>query len=106
MTKLIPTVVIGTSPLLTLEEFCQALHSQKEFIVEMIEYQVIQPHGQAPEEWRFDSNSLRRGRIAANFYQELEINMPGIALVLELLDKIEDLQHQVKINGLSLDPLP
>lgn len=96
MTQLIPTVIVGSSDMLTLEEFCQALHSSKELVIEMVEHELVRPEGKMGEEWRFDSISLRRGRIAVSFYRELEINMPGIALALDLLDKIEELQQQMQ----------
>lgn len=97
MEKLIKGVIVEKSQSLTLEEFCHATHAPKQIIIQMIEYQLIQPEGDTPEQWRFDSLSLRHGRIAASFYRDLEINMPGIALALELLEKIEHLQRQVKI---------
>lgn len=89
-------VIIDDAPMLTLEEFSRAIHVEKEIILEMVEYQFIQPKGHSANEWRFDSDSLRRGRIAASFYRDLEINMPGVALALELLDRIEALECQLK----------
>lgn len=80
---------------LTLSDFCQALHVRKEVIIELVDYQVLEPTGNTPEEWHFDSTALRRGRLAASFLYDLEINLPGIALALELLDKIEQLQQRV-----------
>ncbi len=91
----ISAVIIEHPHSLTIEEFCRAIHIRREMVVEMVEYQIIAPEGEEkpPENWRFDSASLKRGRIAASFYQDLEINLPGVALALELLDKIEGLQN-------------
>jgi chaperone modulatory protein CbpM len=102
--KLITGVIIEKSESLTLEEFCHATHARKETIIKMIEYQLIEPQGESPEKWRFDSHSLKRGRIAASFYHDLEINMQGVALALELLDKIESLQHQIEILNKNIKP--
>lgn len=97
MSQLIAGVLIEKAQSLTLEEFCSAMHTQPHIVIEMIQFQLIQPQGKTPAEWRFDSISLKRGKIAISFYRDLEINMAGIALALELLDKIEDLQNQVNI---------
>lgn len=97
MVKIISGVIIEKTACLTLTEFCQATHIPAELILQMIEYQLIEPQGKTETEWRFDSVSIKRARTAASFYQDLEINLPGIALALELLEKIDDLQHQVNI---------
>ncbi len=95
--KVIAGVIIEESHALTLEEFCSATQTEKQTIIKMIEYQLIQPIGDSPEEWRFDSLSLKRGRMATSFYRDLEVNMAGIALAFELLDKIQELQHHVDL---------
>lgn len=97
MGQIIAGVIIEKSASLTLEEFCHAVQTQPEIIIQMIEYQLLQPQGEKPEEWRFDSISIKRGRIAVSFYRDLEVNMAGIALALELLEKIEQLEKQVDI---------
>lgn len=90
-------IVIEDGNLLTLEEFCMAAHADRTLVIEMVEYQLLTPEGNSPEVWRFDSVSLRRMRIANSFYHDLEVNLPGIALALDLLDKIDDAQRQLRI---------
>lgn len=97
MAHIISGIIVEKTHSLTLEEFCQAIQTQPEIILQMIDYQLIKPEGESAEDWRFDSLSLKRGRIAISFYRDLEINMAGVALALELLDKIEHLQQQVNI---------
>lgn len=97
MVKIVTGVIIEESNALTLEEICRAIQSQKDFILQLIDYQLIQPQGASPDDWRFDSESLKRARLARSFYHDLEVNLPGVALALELLDKIEHLQHQLDI---------
>jgi chaperone modulatory protein CbpM len=85
---------------LTLEELSVTIHSKAEFIFELVEFELITPKNSeksAPENWRFDSDSLRRAKTAIRFYRELEINMPGIALALDLLEKIEQLECHVEL---------
>ena len=80
-----------------LQEICEICGIQTEFIIEMVEYHVLEPQGEKPEEWRFDSISLKRGRTASSFYHDLEVNMAGIALALDLLEQIDDLRKQISL---------
>jgi chaperone modulatory protein CbpM len=96
---LISGVIIEHSQALTLEEFCHATHVSREIIIELIDYQLLHPTGQSPDEWRFDSISLKRGRLAASFLRDLEVNMPGVALAMDLMDRIEQLQHIIVERG-------
>jgi len=89
-------IIIESDSPLTLEELVNALQVEPDFIIELVEYQLIAPQGQSKQEWHFDSEALRKARLARNFYHDLEINMPGISLALELLDRIEKLENELK----------
>ena len=97
MVKIISGVIIEKTECLTLAEFCRAIRMQPELVLQMIEHQLSEPQGETADDWRFDSISLKRARIAVSFYHDLEVNWPGIAIALELLEKIDDLQRQVDI---------
>lgn len=94
-TVFISGVIVENYETLTFEEFCRATQSNEDLILQMIEYQLLNPTGKTQEDWRFDSVCLRRARIASNFFCDLEVNIQGVALALELLDRIESLQQQV-----------
>lgn len=88
-------IVIESDTALSFEELLNALQVEPTFIVELVEYQLIIPQGKTQDEWHFDAESLRKARLARNFYHDLEINMPGISLALELLDRIEKLENEL-----------
>ncbi|NLP64708.1 chaperone modulator CbpM [Paraburkholderia sacchari] len=54
------------------------------------------PKGAGPQEWRFSGASLCRARTAFRLARDLQINAPGIALALDLLDEIEALKTKCK----------
>jgi chaperone modulatory protein CbpM len=81
---------------LSLVELCHACCTVEEHVIGWVVEGVLQPGGESPMNWRFSGQSLRRARLAVTFMQDLEINTPGIALVLDLLDKITVLETQLK----------
>jgi chaperone modulatory protein CbpM len=85
---------------LTLMELCQACCAPEEHVVAWVVEGVLQPIGEAPPEWRFTGQSLRRARLALWLTRDLEINPPGVALALDLLDEIAALQARLQRFGL------
>ncbi len=57
---------------------------------------VLQPSGDTPEAWRFRGDSLTRMRLATRLMQDLEINAAGVALALDLLDRIGELEARLR----------
>ena len=60
---------------------------------------VLAPIGASPQEWRFTGASLRRARLALTLTRELEINAPGVALALDLMDEIAALRASLRRAG-------
>lgn len=93
--KVVKGIIIETQTPLSLNELAQAMNIHIEIVIEMVENHLVEPSGQTPENWQFDDVCFRRVRRAVSFHQDLEINMPGIAMALDLLDKIEHLEIQL-----------
>jgi chaperone modulatory protein CbpM len=56
------------------------------------------PHA-ARAQWRFRGSALRRTRLALSFARDLEVNPPGIALALDLIDEIDALRARLHRLG-------
>ncbi len=89
-------VIQGTQAL-TLEELSLTLRTDKILIIEMVELNLLHPTGTGPNNWSFDSVSFARAKRAMSFKKDLEVNLPGVALALELLDQIDSLENQLQI---------
>lgn len=50
-------------------------------------------------QWRFSGSSLRRARLALRLSHDLEVNAPGVALALDLMDEIEELRARLHRLG-------
>ncbi|SRR6266568_4217738 len=84
---------------LTLMELCQACSASEEYVTAWVFEGVLEPIGAAPQEWRFSGQSLRRARLALWLTRDLEVNPPGVALALDLLDEIAALQARLQRLG-------
>ena len=73
---------------LSLMELCSACGADEDQILAWVDIGALIPLGQMPQDWRFAGDSLRRARLAHRLAQDLEINAPGVALALDLLDEI------------------
>ena len=81
---------------LTTIELCRASHASESNIEMWVAEGVLEPSGASREEWRFSGRSLARMRIATRLARDLEINSPGVALALDLLDEIERLEARLR----------
>lgn len=86
---------------LTLVEFCRASRTAEAQVQAWVVEGVLTPRGGQPEQWRFAAAALRRARLARTLSQELEVNTPGIALALDLMDEIEALRTRLRCAGLQ-----
>lgn len=84
---------------LTLAELCQACRASEDHVIAWVFEGVLEPIGDAPQEWRFTGPSLHRAQLALWLTRDLEINPPGVALALDLLDEIAALQAHLQRVG-------
>jgi len=85
---------------LTLVELCQACHVSEEYVIAWVFEGALVASGDAPSDWRFTGPSLRRAKLALWLSRDLEINPPGVALALDLIDEIAALQSRLQRCGM------
>jgi chaperone modulatory protein CbpM len=78
---------------LELEEFCRICHASEEFVMALVAEGVIEPHGGDRARWRFTGLSVRRTQVAIRLHHDLDVNLPGVALAVELLEEIDRLRR-------------
>ncbi len=92
--------VLGDGVELTLVELCRASRTAEEQVRVWIVEGVLAPTGSGPADWRFGGAAVHRARLARALSQDLEVNVPGVALALDLIDEIEDLKARLRRAGL------
>jgi chaperone modulatory protein CbpM len=78
-----------------LDEFVEACGLTLEEIVELVEYGVFEPRGAAREEWSFSARYIALGRRARRLKADFELDLPGLALALTYLERIEELESEL-----------
>lgn len=94
--------------LFTLEEVCERCGAHVDIVVEMIEYGIVEPVEpiEQPSEsiWYFNSHALVRLQRAQRLMNGLDLNLSGVALSLELMDEIDELNQRIAILNRQLPP--
>ncbi len=81
---------------LSVDELSRLCAVDRTYIVELVEEGVISVMAVESTEWRFTGSTLRRARTALRLQRDLEINLPGVALALELMEELDRLRSQLK----------
>ena len=79
----------------SLTDVCHVCGCQTDWVVSLVEQGVLHPTGEASQMWRFPGSSLHTAMKARRLQQDLNLNLSGVALVLELLDEIESLRSRL-----------
>lgn len=90
-------VVIDETTTISFSEACTRYHISEELLLEMIEEGLFPIQAKAKEELTLDQQALRRIESAFRLHKDLNINLPGVALALDLLDKIDAMEHELDI---------
>ncbi|MCW8825472.1 MAG: chaperone modulator CbpM [Gammaproteobacteria bacterium] len=78
-------------------ELSRACGKPAEWILSLVEEGIIEPVGTDQAQWQFRGNCLRRVWIVQRLQSDLDLNLSGAALALELLEEVEKLRNRIAI---------
>lgn len=90
-------VVIEESEALSLFELCQICNVEVEWITALVNEGILEPAGTQSENWFFSGVALRRVQIVRHLQRDLDVNLSGAALVLELLEERNALLAKINL---------
>lgn len=79
---------------LSLQELTELCRVQSSLIIELVEEGALEPMDMYASQWHFSGTAIRRVQIAVRLQRDLDVNMPGIALALELLEELEQFRQR------------
>ena len=92
---MVTAVVMDEHSVLSFVEVCQRCDISAEQLHEMIEHGLFQASLRNLTGLDFNEKAVARIQAASRLQRDLEINLPGIALVLDLLDEIEAIRNEL-----------
>ncbi|MDX2478676.1 MAG: chaperone modulator CbpM [Gammaproteobacteria bacterium] len=91
-------VIIDDEQVISLADLCRGCTLPAEQVFDMIEYGIIEPL--QPEvissHWTFAAECVPRLQSVMRLQRDLDVNLAGVALVLELKDEVNLLRQQVR----------
>jgi DNA-binding transcriptional MerR regulator len=87
--------------LLTIEEVSHATGLHPRLIAAFVEFGLVEPAASGepradPESARFSAEAVERLRRIARLRHDLGVNLAGVAVILEMRDRMEELQREVE----------
>jgi chaperone modulatory protein CbpM len=91
--------IFEDSAVLTVQDLSRMCAVDERHIVEFVEEGVLNVVEWNTAEWRFSGAALRRARRALRLERDLEINLAGVALALELMEELERLRRELQARS-------
>ncbi|MBI5448434.1 MAG: MerR family transcriptional regulator [Gammaproteobacteria bacterium] len=76
-----------------LDELCELSDVPPQFVMELVSYGVLEPKGKEQTVWRFSGPAVTRVKTVLRLQRDLEVNLPGAAVIVELLEELEHLRR-------------
>ena len=95
--KTVTGILLDDESELSLGDLSRACRVHADWIIELVEEGIIEPSGQDTAHWRFSGTCLTRARTVLRLQQDLDVNLSGAALVLDLLEEIETLRTRLRL---------
>ena len=89
-------VVLDEGTEITIVQLCRSCAVQAETIEAMVEQGILEPSGKRGHHWCFPATSVKRMRIVLRLQRDLDVNLAGAALALELLERIDRLDSRLR----------
>jgi hypothetical protein len=89
--------------LYTLREICQILEIDEEFAWELEREAIISAEAPAEQPGRYSAQMLERARVAYHLVHDLDVNLPGAAVIVRLREEMVGLQRSVRELAAELE---
>ena len=93
--------VVDETTSLHVDELCARLRIERQWIVELVELGALEPRdaGSEPSTWAFALTDVPRLHSMTRLVEDLGVNLPGAAIILELVEERRRLLAQLRARG-------
>lgn len=90
-------IVLEEAQTISLGEVCRSCDVTAEYVIALVDEGLLEPLGRQPAEWQFPVAAVPRIHVAMRLQQDMALNLPGVALALDLLDEMQALRSRVRV---------
>lgn len=95
--RILEAHVLDAAAWLRVDELCARVHIEQQWIIELVELGALEPmEGIGPDEWSFALTDVPRIRAITRLVEDLGVNLPGAAIILELAEERRRLLAQLR----------
>jgi chaperone modulatory protein CbpM len=87
--------LLDQSAVLSIQDLSRMCNIDEAHIVEFVEEGVLNVV-EVSSQWHFTGDALRRARLAVRLQRDLELNLAGVALALDLLEELQALRRRLE----------
>jgi chaperone modulatory protein CbpM len=95
--RALPGTIFDESAILSVKDLSRMCAVDERHIVEFVEEGVLEVVN-VTSEWHFTGDALRRARLAVRLERDLELNLAGVALAVELIEELAQLRRELKVR--------
>ena len=97
-TRIVLATVLDEDTTLSPDELCRGAALEQRELLALVQEGVVEPAmGEDAAHWRFPATALRRVRTVVSLQRELDVNLAGAALALDLIDEVERLRARLHV---------
>jgi chaperone modulatory protein CbpM len=88
---------IDESSWVAVGDFCAWLRVDRHWVASLVEAGLIEPRGAVPDAWAFPASDLVRVRAVTRLVRDLEVNLEGAAVIVDLLEQRRRLERRIAL---------
>ncbi len=81
---------------LSLGELCRLCRVHADYVLDLIDEGILEPRGENVQHYRFTGKCIIRTEKAMRLQRDMGINLAGVAMILDLLDQVEELKRRIR----------
>jgi chaperone modulatory protein CbpM len=89
--------ILDEDVMLSLAELSRACTIHADWIIDLVDEWIIEPSGREVSDFRITGICLYRVRSVIRLQRDLGVNLAGAAVVLDLMDQIEQLRSHLHV---------
>jgi chaperone modulatory protein CbpM len=90
-------VLIEDDASITYVEICHKYNISEDLLNDMVEHGLLPAQTNQNHQASLDQSALRRMETAFRLHRDLDINLPGVALALDLLEEMKAIRSELDI---------